>query len=82
MYVAGYFMLLFDLTPDRAASIGHTLHPDNGSILIQSKFAKALPDAMTCLLYLEYDNTVRIDYSRTVSRLLKDGHGSDTVHST
>ena len=27
MYVNGYFVLLFDLTPDRAASEGHTSHP-------------------------------------------------------
>jgi hypothetical protein len=30
MCIAGYFMLLFDLTPDRAASEGHTSHPNNG----------------------------------------------------
>ena len=26
MYINGYFMLLYDLTPDRAASEGHTSH--------------------------------------------------------
>jgi hypothetical protein len=67
MYIAGYFMLLFDLTPDHAASEGQTSHLDNGNIRIELKFAKDLPDAITCLLYLEYDNSVRIDYSRTVS---------------
>jgi hypothetical protein len=67
MYIAGYFVLRFDLTPDRAASEGHTSHPDNGNIIIELKFAKGLPDAITCLLYLQYDNSVRIDYSRTVS---------------
>jgi hypothetical protein len=67
MYIAGYFMLLFDLTPDRAASEGHTSHPDNGNIRIELKFAKDLPDAITCLLYLEYDDSARMDYSRTVS---------------
>jgi hypothetical protein len=66
-YIAGYLMLLFDLTPDRAASEGHTSHPDNGNIRIELKLAKDLPDAITCLLYLEYDNSVLIDYSRTVS---------------
>jgi hypothetical protein len=65
MYIAGYFMLLFDLTPDLAASEGHTSHPDNGSIRIELKIAKDLPDEITCLLYLGYDNSVRIDYSRT-----------------
>jgi len=32
MYINGYFMLLFDLTPDRAASESHTSHPDNNNI--------------------------------------------------
>jgi hypothetical protein len=60
-------MLLFDLTPDRAASEGHTSYPDNGSIRIEVKFANPLPDAITCLLYMEYNNADRINYSRAVS---------------
>jgi hypothetical protein len=67
MFINGFFMLLFDLTPDRAASERHTSYPDNGSIRIDVKFANPLPDAIICLLYMEYDNTVRVDYSRTVS---------------
>ena len=51
MYIKGYFILLFDLTPDRAAS-GHTSHPDTGNVRIELKFAKELPDAITCLIYL------------------------------
>ena len=35
MYVGRYFMLLFDLTPDRGASEGHTSHPVNGNIKIE-----------------------------------------------
>jgi hypothetical protein len=67
MYIAGYFMLLFDLTPNRGLSEGHTSHLDIGNIRIEIKFAKALPDAVTCLLCLEYDNSVRVDSSRTVT---------------
>jgi len=67
MYIKGFFMLLFDLTPDRGASEGHTSHPDNGNIRVELKFAKPLPEAITCIFYLEYDNSVRIDNSRTVS---------------
>jgi hypothetical protein len=46
-------MLLFDLASDKAAS------PSN--IRIDLKFAGALKEAVTCLLYMEYDNSVR-DY--------------------
>ena len=67
MYINGYFMLLFDLTPDRAASEGHVSPPDNGVVRIECKFARPLPEPITCLLYLEYENSVLGDYSRTVS---------------
>jgi hypothetical protein len=67
MFIAGYFMLLFDLTPDRAAFEGHISLPDQGNIRLDLRFGKALSEAITCLLYLEYDNCVRIDQLRTVS---------------
>jgi len=53
MYISGYFMLLFDLTPDREASEGHTSHPDNGNIRVELKFSKTLPERITCIFYLE-----------------------------
>ena len=62
-------MLLFDLTPDRAASEGHISLPDQGNIRLELRFDRPLPEAITCLVYLEY-NCVRIDQLRTVSRLL------------
>ena len=37
MFVSGYFMLLFDLTPDYGASEGHTSHLVNGNIRIERK---------------------------------------------
>jgi len=65
MYIRGFFMLLFDLTPDRGASEGHTSHPDNGNIRVQLKFAKPLPEPITCIFYLEYDNSfVSITHER------------------
>jgi len=67
MYISGYFMLLFDLTPDRAASEGHTSHPDNGNIRGELKFSKPLLEPITCIFYLEYDNSIRVDTSRTVT---------------
>jgi hypothetical protein len=67
LYIKGFFMLVFDLTPDRAASKGHSSNPKNGTIRLELKFEKALPDPVTCLLYLEYDNSVRVDYLRNVT---------------
>jgi len=56
MYLNGYFMLLFGLTPDRRASEGHMSLPENGNIRLELKFNKPLPEAITCLMYLEFDN--------------------------
>ena len=66
MFIVGYFTL-FDLTRDRAASEGHVLLPDQGNIRLELQFDRPLPEAITCLLYLEYDNCVRIDQLRTFS---------------
>ena len=60
-------MLLFDLTPDRANSEGHISLQDQGIIRVELQFDKPLSEAITCLLYHEYDKCVRIDQMRTVS---------------
>jgi hypothetical protein len=81
MYIAGYFLLLFDLTPDLSASECHTSHMDSGNIRLELKFSKALPDSITCLIYLEYDNSIRINYFRNVSTDFKmDGYCADTMY--
>ena len=67
LFIKGYFMLVFELTPDRAASEGHSSNPENGHIRVEARFEKALPDPITCILYLEYDNSVRIDLLRNVT---------------
>ena len=66
MFIAGAFMLLFDLKPDHAASVCHVSLPKQDNIRLELLFDKALTDAITCLLHLEYDNCVRIDQLRTV----------------
>jgi len=60
-------MLLFNLTPDRSASEGHTSHTDSGIMRVGLKFNKPLPETITCIFYLEFDNSVRIDYARKFS---------------
>jgi hypothetical protein len=60
-------MFLFDLTPNLAASEGHTSPVEGGNIRIELAFKEALKEAITCLLYLEFDNSVRIDSLRTVT---------------
>jgi len=67
MFIAGYFVLLFDLTPDRADSEGHISLLDKCNIRVELQFEKPLSEAITCVLYLEYNNCVGIDQLRTVS---------------
>jgi hypothetical protein len=66
-FVNEYFMLLYGLTPDQAASEGHTSPVDNGNIRIEFTFEEALKQAIACLLYLEYDNSVRVDSLQNVT---------------
>ena len=68
-YINGFFMLVFDLTPDLAASEGHTSDPTTGHMRLELKFGSDLPDPISVLLllYLEYDNSVRIDALRNVT---------------
>ena len=67
MCIHGYFMLLFDQTPDRSASECHTSHHENGNISIELKFGTPLPEAITGMLYLDFEYSVPIDFSRNVT---------------
>ena len=67
MYTNGFFMLVFDLTPDLAASEGHVSDWAHGDNRLDLKFRKALPEPLVCLLYLEYDGSIIIDALRTVT---------------
>ena len=83
MYINDYFMLLFYLTPDRGASESHTSLAENGNISIKLQFVKALPESITCLLYLEYDSTVVVNFSRkfTTDFETQNGHMGDSVYA-
>jgi len=59
-----YFMSLFGLTPDRGASQGHTSHPEKGNISVELKFVKPLTEAIMCMLFLEFDNSVLNNLAR------------------
>jgi hypothetical protein len=67
LYINGYFMLFYDLTPDLAASEGHASDSVHGHVRLELKFGKALPDLLVCLLYLEYDGSILIDAIRTAT---------------
>jgi hypothetical protein len=66
-FMKGSFMLVFDLTPDGCASEGDTSLPENGSIRIELKFDEALAEAVTILLYQEFDASIQIDGLRNIT---------------
>jgi len=64
MYIYGYFMLLFEHTPDWGASEANTSLHENDNIRIELQFTKPFPVSITCLLYLDYDSTFVVNFSR------------------
>jgi hypothetical protein len=58
------------LSADHCACDEHTSLSKNGNIRIELKFDRAFTDPLTCLLYLEYDSTIRIDKLRN-NRFIK-----------
>jgi hypothetical protein len=54
-------MPFFDVTPDQATFEGHVSPASNGHIRLDLEFFEALPEALICLLYLEYDSSVCFD---------------------
>ena len=51
MFTNGYYILVFDLTPDRDADEEHISFPRQGNVRIEARFTKPLPEPITCILY-------------------------------
>ena len=61
-----FYILGFDLTPDREADEEHVCLPRQGNVRIQGRFKKPLPEPVTCVLYAKFPGHVEIDNSRKV----------------
>jgi len=66
LYDNGYFFLAFDLTADHSYNSMFTNLLNNGTIRIEGRFAKELKEAVTCLVYCEFDATIEIDKNRNI----------------
>jgi hypothetical protein len=64
IFTKGYFILGFDLTPDREADEEHMSLPRQGNVRIETHFKEALPKAVTCIAYAEFPGYIEIDNSR------------------
>lgn len=66
-YPCGYTLFAFDLTPDLSANCAdHWNLVKHGSLRLEVRFEKALPTAINCVVYAEFDSVLEIDSSRQI----------------
>jgi hypothetical protein len=65
------------------ASEVHDSNHENCNIIIELKFNKQFPEAITFLLYNVNDNLVLVDFARKITTVFyeRDGHHADTVYT-
>jgi hypothetical protein len=66
-FTKGFYILGFDLTPDREADEEHISLPRQGNVRIEARFKNPLPEPVTCILYAEFPGHIEIDSSRNVT---------------
>jgi hypothetical protein len=62
-YANGYTLFAFDLTPDMCNS-EHVNLIKSGNLRIELKFKEALPTAVQCVIYMEYESILEINKAR------------------
>jgi hypothetical protein len=67
MYLKGFYVVGFDLTPDREADETHVSLPRQGSVRLEARFKKPLPEPVACILYAEFPGHIEIDSFRNVA---------------
>jgi len=77
----GYFMLLFNLTPEPRGVRSHTSHPVNGCIRIVLKLCKSLPE--TSHVYLIWNMTIPVALiiRELPQQTSKNGYNAETVYN-
>jgi len=66
MFTKGFYVLGFDLTPDREADEEHMILPSHRNVRIGARFRKPLPEPLAYILYAEFPGHIGIDNSRNV----------------
>lgn len=70
MFDKNSFILAFDLTADHSNSSVCSNLISQGTIRIEGRFSEPLDEAVTCLVYCEYDSMIDIDKHRNIRVLL------------
>ena len=64
-FANGFTLHAFDLTPDLSEN-DHFNLTRQGAVRVDMKFAEALPNTITVLVYAEFENIIQIDRNRNV----------------
>jgi hypothetical protein len=67
IYTEGYYILSFELNPNRETDVEHISLPRQGNLRIEAWLKKPLPEPVTCILYAEFPGNFEIDNSRNVT---------------
>jgi hypothetical protein len=67
VFTKGFYILGFDLTPDREVDEEQISLPRQGNVRIKARFKKQLLEHATCILYAEFPGHIEIDNSRNVT---------------
>jgi len=67
MFTKCFYILGFDLTPDRESDEKHISLPCQENVRIEALFKKPMSENVTCILYAEFPGQIEIDYSRNVT---------------
>jgi hypothetical protein len=64
MFTKGFYILGFDITPDRESDEEHISLPLQGNVRIEARYKKPQPEPVSCILYAEFPGHVEIDNAR------------------
>lgn len=65
-YPNGYCLAVFDLTPDLSSHEAHWNIIRSGSLRLEIRFEKPLPETITAIIFSEFDNIIEIDKNRNI----------------
>lgn len=66
-YKNGYCLTVFDLTADMSCHDQHWNIIKSGTLRFEVRFANALQNTITAIVYSEFDNLIEIGENRTIS---------------
>ncbi|XP_046393733.1 uncharacterized protein F54H12.2-like [Ischnura elegans] len=64
MFTHGSSLFVWNLTPDKSGNDDHISKPETGNIRLVMTFKDALPNAVTAIVYAEYEAALAIDFNR------------------